>query len=47
MKALSRRRLLRGLGSIAVALPLLDAMRGSLGSRAYAQAAAKKRFVVA
>lgn len=48
MKAISRRRLLRGLGSVAVGLPLLDAMHSvsPLGARAYAQNAAKKRFVV-
>lgn len=44
MKAISRRRLLRGLGSVAVGLPLLDAMTGS--SPAFAQSAAPKRFVV-
>jgi hypothetical protein len=48
VKAISRRRLLRGLGSVAVGLPLLDAMTSlsPLGSRAYAQSAAPKRFVV-
>jgi hypothetical protein len=44
MKAISRRRLLRGLGSVAVGLPLLEAMSHS--SLAHAQNAAKKRFVV-
>lgn len=48
MKALNRRRLLRGLGSVAVGLPLLEAMQhfSPLGSRALAQSAAPKRFVV-
>jgi hypothetical protein len=48
VKAISRRRLLRGLGSVAVGLPLLDAMTSlsPLGARAYAQSAANKRFVV-
>jgi hypothetical protein len=48
LKAINRRRLLRGLGSVAVGLPLLDAMTGlaPFGSRALAQAAPAKRFVV-
>jgi hypothetical protein len=47
MKAISRRRLLRGLGSVAVGLPLLDAMTSftPLGN-ALAQSAGTRRFVV-
>lgn len=48
MKAISRRRLLRGLGSVAVGLPLLDAMTHTspLGRTALAQTTPTKRFVV-
>ena len=48
MKSISRRRLLRGLGSVDVGLPLLDALPqlSPLESRALAQSAASKRFVV-
>jgi hypothetical protein len=45
MKPIHRRHVLRGLGSIAIGLPLLHAMAG-LTPDARAQTAAKKRFVV-
>jgi hypothetical protein len=45
MKSIARRHVLRGLGSVALGLPLLDAMSGG-SSLAHAQNAAKKRFVV-